>query len=126
MREVKAHEPVVGLEDGCVDGKVCGGAGEELDVDAPLRGVEVEGLERALLAQELVLVRVLVAAVVARPGVPLGVLVCEAGGERVAHGLRADVLRRDHLQPVPLPVLLLREDARELGVNLLERPGPLI
>lgn len=125
MRKIKAHESIVRLEDGGVDGKVCGGAREELDVDAPLCGVEVEGLEGALLAEELVLVSVLVAAVVAGAGVPLRVLVGEAGGEGVADGLGADVLGRDHLQAVALAVLLLREDVRELGVDLLEGSRPL-
>ena len=125
MREVEAHEPVVGLEDSGVDSKVGGGAGEQLDVDAPLCGVEVEGLEGALLAQQLVLVCVLVAAVVAGAGVALGVLVCEAGRKGVSHSLGADVLGRDHLEPVALAVLLLGKDLGKFGVNFLKRSGPL-
>ena len=50
-----------------------------MDVDAPLGGVEVEGLEGTLLAEDLELVDVLVTAVVPRIGETLRVLVGEDG-----------------------------------------------
>lgn len=53
MGEVKTHEAVVGLHEGTVDVEVGGSTGQGLDVDAPLLGVQVEGLEGTLLAETL-------------------------------------------------------------------------
>ena len=50
-------------------------AGQRLDVDAPEFRVEIEGRERAVAAEALRGVDVLVAAVVALAGISLGVLV---------------------------------------------------
>lgn len=79
-----------------------------LDVDAPLIGRDAKGLERAVLAQPLGLVNVLVAAVVPRAGVPLGVLVLHDAAERVEDGARGEVLRGDEVDEVALALLLLR------------------
>ena len=78
--------------------EVGGGARHGLDVDAPLLGVEAEGLEGALLAQDLGLVDELVAAVVAGPGVALAVLVGHHGADGLHHARGGEVLRGDQLQ----------------------------
>ena len=93
--QVKTHQPLVGPHDGLVDLEVGGAAGQGLDVDTPLSGVEAKGLESALLASELNLVNVLVAAVVAGAGVALGVLVGHGGTESIEDGTGGDVLGGD-------------------------------
>ena len=79
--QVKTHQPLVGPHDGLVDLEVGGAAGQGLDVDTPLSGVEAKGLESALLASELNLVNVLVAAVVAGAGVAFRVLILHRRSE---------------------------------------------
>jgi hypothetical protein len=90
--EVKAHETAVGRHDGLVDLEVGRAAAEALDVDTPLGRVEVEGLEGTALAQQLDLVNVLVAAVVAGAGQTLGVLVGHGGAQGIEDGAGGDVL----------------------------------
>jgi len=93
--EVKTHESAVDGHDGLVDLEVGGAAAQALDVDAPLGRVEVEGLEGTLLAEELDLVDVLVAAIVAGAGETLGVLVGHGRSEGIEDGARGDVLGGD-------------------------------
>lgn len=90
--KVKTHETAVGRHDSLVDLEVGGGARQALDVDTPLLGVNVEGLEGTALAQQLDLVDVLVAAVVASTGVALGVLVGHGGAQSIEDGTGGDVL----------------------------------
>ena len=66
--KIKSHQPAVRRHDGLVDLEVGGATAQGLDVDTPLRAVEVEGLEGTLLAQDLDLVNVLVAAIVPSTG----------------------------------------------------------
>ena len=66
-----------------------------LDVDAPLCGVEMEGLEGTLLAEDLELVDVLVATVVARVGETLRVLVGEDGAVGLHRRAARQVLRAE-------------------------------
>ena len=49
MREVQAHEAVVRLQERVVDGEVGGRPRVRLHIDAPLRRVQVERLQRPLL-----------------------------------------------------------------------------
>lgn len=73
--KVKGKNAVVGLEEGGVHLEVGRGAGERLNVDAPLRGVQIERVEGALLAERLDLVDVLVTSVVPGRRVALRILV---------------------------------------------------
>eukprot|EP00983_Pelagomonas_calceolata_P004518 146610-Pelagomonas_calceolata.AAC.6 len=61
----------------------CTPAGIRLHVDSPLRRVQAEGSQRAVLAQQLDAVNELVSAVVPRVGLALGVLVGQAGAQRL-------------------------------------------
>jgi hypothetical protein len=78
--------------------EVGGRAGERLHVDAPELGVEPERLERALLAQALRHVDELVAAVVARAGIALAVLVRHDRADGLHHGRGDEVLGGDELE----------------------------
>lgn len=93
--EVKTHQSAVRRHDSLVDLKVGGRAGEALDVDTPLLGVEVEGLESTLLAEKLDLVDVLVATIVTSTGVTLGVLVGHGRTKSIEDGSGGDVLGGD-------------------------------
>lgn len=93
--EVKAHQTAVGRHQRLVDLQVGRAAAEGLDVDAPLGGVEVKGLESALLAEQLDLVNVLVATVVAGARLALGVLVGHGRAEGVEDGAGSDILGGD-------------------------------
>ena len=93
--QVQAHEPVVGLHDGLVCLEVGRAAAQALDVDAPLLRIETKGLESTPLAEQLDLVNVLVATVVAGAGVSLGVLVGHGRAERIEDSARSDILGGD-------------------------------
>lgn len=76
-------------------------AGVGLHVHAPGRRVEAVRLQGARLAQVFHAVDVLVAAVVARPRLPLAVLVGHAAAQRLHHRRRREVLRGDELDALP-------------------------
>lgn len=92
---------VVRVEQRRVDGKVGRRARVGLHVDAPLRVVEVERRERALLAEQLDLVDDLVAAIVPRARLALAVLVRERRAERLEDGRGREILGRDELDACP-------------------------
>lgn len=92
VRKVKTHQTAVDGHQRLVDLQVGRAARESLDVDTPLGGVEVEGLEGALLAEQLDLVNVLVATVVTGTGLALGVLVGHGRAQGIEHGARGDIL----------------------------------
>lgn len=104
VRQIKAHEAAVRRHERLVDLEVGRAAAQGLDVDAPALRIEVEGLERALLAQQLRLVDVLVAAVVPRPRVALAVLVGHGRAQRVEDGPRRHILRRNQDDGLALPL----------------------
>jgi hypothetical protein len=93
--EVQAHEAAVGRHDGLVDLEVGRAATEALDIDTPFLRVDVEGLEGTALAQQLDLINVLVATIVASAGVALRVLVGHGGTKSIENGTGSDVLRGD-------------------------------
>eukprot|EP00982_Pelagococcus_subviridis_P017235 31525-Pelagococcus_subviridis.AAC.1 len=103
--EVQTHDPVVRDEERGVHCHVRGGAAVRLDVDPPLGLVEAERGERAVLAEPLHLVDVLVSAVVPRPGEAFAVLVREARPEGFHHGRGREVFGRDELDPSDLTVV---------------------
>lgn len=104
--QVQAHEPVVGLHDGLVSLEVGRAAAQALDVDAPLLRVETKGLESTPLAEQLDLVNVLVATVVAGAGVALGVLVGHGGAKGVKDSAGCDILGGDEQDGLALALEL--------------------
>lgn len=62
--KIKTHESSVDRHDSLVDLQIGRATTQRLNIDSPLRRIEVEGLKRALLAEELDLVDVLVSAVI--------------------------------------------------------------
>ena len=95
MGKIETHETAVDRHDGLVDLEVGRAAGQALNVDTPLLGVEVEGLKGTVLAENLNLVDVLVATIVAGAGKTLRVLVGHGGAEGIEDGTRGDVLGGD-------------------------------
>lgn len=75
MRKIQTHQAAMGGHDSLVDLKVGRAAAEALNIDTPLLGVNIEGLESTTLAKQLNLVDVLVTAVVTSTGQALRVLV---------------------------------------------------
>mmetsp|Transcript_123991 Transcript_123991/g.332958 ORF Transcript_123991/g.332958 Transcript_123991/m.332958 type:complete len:366 (-) Transcript_123991:23-1120(-) len=118
--KIQAHDARVRRQQCRVDGEVSRAAGVGLHVDAPLLRVQVERLESAVLAQVLDLVDDLVASVVARPRLALGVLVGERGSERLHARPGREVLRRDQLDRIDLPLFLLLDQRRHGGIRLLQ------
>lgn len=114
VRKVETHETAVDGHDSLVDLEVGRAAGEGLDVDTPLLGVEVESLEGTTLAEKLDLVDVLVTTVVAGTGVTLGVLVGHGRTQSIEDGTGGDVLGGDEDDRLALTLdlcLLLRGSA---------------
>ena len=88
--------------------------------------VGVLGAEQALGPVDRQLlgdVDVLAAAVVAAPGVALGVLVGEHAADRLQDGAGNEVLGRDHLEVVALAAQLELQHLGDLRVDLGERGG---
>lgn len=119
--QVETHDALVRPHDGLVDLEVGRRARKALHVDAPLLGVELEGLKGAALASELDAVDVLVAAVVAGTGVSLAVLVAHGATQGVEDGARGDVLRGNEEDGLALALDLVLHDVGNLGVGLDER-----
>jgi hypothetical protein len=105
--QVKTHQPVVRPHDGLIELQIGRSAAQGLHVDTPLLGVQAECLEGATLAQQLDLVDVLVAAVVARTRVTLRVLVGHGRAERIEDGAGRDILRGDEEDGLALALDLL-------------------
>ena len=118
--QVQCHDAVLRLQHGRVGLEVGRRPGQRLHVDTPLLRVQVEGLQRAVLAQGLHLIDVLVAAVVPRPGVALTVFVRHDRAQRVEDRLAREVLARDEHQRVPLAALLVLDEVVNRRVRLLQ------
>jgi len=95
VRKIQAHQSAVGRHDSLVDLEVGGAAAQALNVDTPLRRVEMESREGAVLAQSLDLVNVLVSTIVASTGVALRVLVGHGGAEGIEDGTGRNILGGD-------------------------------
>lgn len=79
MSKSKSHDARARLQETCVHSKVCWTTREGLHIDSPLFAIQSESFKGALLAQNLNLIDVLSATVVASSWVTLRVLVREAG-----------------------------------------------
>ncbi len=111
--QAHAHHGVAGLAEREVDREVRGRARVRLHVGVV--GAE-QGL-RAIDAQLLDAIDVLLALVVALAGIALAVLVGEHGARRGQHSTRHVVLRRDESNLVALAALLERDELCDLGVD---------
>ena len=116
--EVHPEDRVPGLAGRHVDGGVGLGARVGLHV----RVVRAEDLLRAGDREALHHVHELAAAVVAPAGVALRVLVREDRAERLEHRLGDEVLGGDHLELAALPLGLVADGFRHLGVG----PGQVL
>lgn len=95
VREVQTHEPAMGRHNGLVNLKVGRAATQALNVDTPLVLSDVEGSKSTALAEELNLVNVLVATVVALAWVALGVLVRHRRTKGIEDSPRRNILGGD-------------------------------
>lgn len=93
MGQVQAHEPLMRPHDRLVRLQVGRATAQALDVDTPLLRVQAKRLKRALLAEKLYGVNLLVAAIVAGTGVALGVLVRHGRAKSVKDSARCDIFR---------------------------------
>lgn len=107
VRQIQTHQPFVRPHQGLVDLQVRRGTAQALDVDTPLLGVKVEGLESTPLACQLDGINVLVATVVSGTRVALGVLVGHGGPECVEDGPGSDIFRGDEDNGLALTLDLL-------------------
>lgn len=115
--EVETHQPAVRRHDSLVDLEVGRAAAEALDVDTPLGRVGVESLESTPLAEELDLVNVLVAAIVASAGVALGVLVGHGGAKGIENSAGGDIFGGDEDDGLPLALDLGFLLGRSIGLS---------
>lgn len=95
VRKVKTHQAVVGAHQSLVHLQVGRATTQALNVDTPLRRVQVEGVESARLASKLDGVNVLVTTIVTSSGVSLRVLVRHGRAKRIEDSTRSEVLRRN-------------------------------
>ena len=114
--EAQREDRVAGLEHRHVDRHVRLRARVRLDV----RVLGAEELLRAVDRELLDLVDDLAAAVVALARVALGVLVRRHRADRLEHGRPREVLGRDQLDLAALPLELLAEQRRDVGVDVVE------
>lgn len=114
VRKVKAHETVMGAHESLVDLQVGRATTQALDVNTPLVGVKVEGLEGTGLAQKLNGIDVLVSTIVTSTRVTLGVLVAHGRTKGVEDSARSEVLggNQDNGFTLTLDLIFLHEAAR--------------
>ena len=119
VRQLEREDRVARLQDGEVDGHVRLRTRVRLDV----RVLGAEERLRAVDRELLDLVDDLAAAVVATPGIPLGVLVRRDAADRLEHRRPREVLGRDELDLAALALELLLEERRDLGIDVGEPCG---
>ena len=117
MRQRQAHDRVAGLQQRVVDGGVGLRAGVRLDVGVLGAEQRLGAVDRELLGD----VHPLAAAVVAAPGIALGVLVGQHRALALEHRAGHEVLRGDHLERALLALELAAQDLGDLGIDLGER-----
>lgn len=93
--KVKTHQTVVGAHESLVDLQVGRATTQALDVNTPLRRVQVEGRESTRLAGKLNGVDVLVTTIVTSSRVSLRVLVRHGRAKSIEDSTRSEVLGRD-------------------------------
>ena len=116
VRQAHREDLLARLEEGAVDGLVGAGPGVRLHVGV----VGAEERLAPLDGEQLGLVDLAAAAVVAAPGVALGVLVRQRRAERGEHLGAGEVLARDELEAAAQAVELGEQHPRDVGVEGLE------
>ena len=114
VRKVKTHETVMGTHESLVDLQVGRATTQALDVNTPLVGVEVKGLESTGLAQKLNGIDVLVSTIVTSTGVALRVLVAHGRTKSIEDSAGGEVLRgnQDNGFTLTLDLIFLHEATR--------------
>ena len=115
--QVEAQHDVARLQGGQVDGRVGLGAGMRLDVGMLGR----ENLLDAIAGQVFGDVDELATAVVAMPGIALGVFIRQHAAHGLHDGRAGIVFRSDHLQTAPLAVDLTGDSGPQLWVLSFDR-----
>ena len=116
VAEVHAENGVARLEEGEIDGDVRLRAGMRLNIGV-LRAEELLG---PLDGERLDLVDILAAAVIARAGIALGILVGQVTSHGLKHSLTDKVLRGDQLDMVPLALQFTHHALIDLHVLLFD------
>ena len=93
---------------------------ERLHVNAPLRGIQVEGFEGALLTQQLNLINVLVSTVVSSPRITFTVLIRQHRTKSIQNSSTGEILRSNQYQTISLSRLFLFDQIAELRIHLLK------
>ena len=91
--QVKTHQTVVRAHESLVDLQVGRATTQALDVDTPLVGLEVEGLQSPSLACKLNGINVLVTTIVTSSRISLRVLVGHGRAKSIEDSTRSEVLR---------------------------------
>ena len=112
----QAHDRVAGPQQRVVDGRV--GLGARVRLDVGVLGAEqlLGAVDRQLLGD----VDVLAAAVVAAPGIALGVLVGQHAALALEDGLGHEVLGGDHLERALLAGQLEAQDVGDQGIDIVQ------
>jgi hypothetical protein len=86
VRQIQAHQPIMGFHDGLIDLQIGGTAREWLDIDSPFLRIKAKGCQSAALAQGLDGINVLISTVISGSWISLRVLVGHWRAECVKNG----------------------------------------
>jgi hypothetical protein len=95
MGEIESHESVMRSHDGLVDLQICWASAQALYIDSPFLCVETKGSQGTGLTRQLDGIDMLVSAIVASPGIALGVLVGHGRAQGIKDCSRCEVFRGD-------------------------------
>ena len=118
VRQAHGQDGLAGLDEGAVRREVGARAAVRLEVGM----LCAEELLGALDTDDLRLVDLGAATVVALAGVTLGVLIAQGRAESSQHGRRREVFARDELQALAGTLQLGQQDAGDLGILRLQLP----
>lgn len=91
VRQIKTHEPLMGLHDSLVDLQICRASTQALDIDTPFLRVQMEGFQSTGLACQLNLVNMLVSTVVSSSWITFGVFVGHWRSESIKNSSGSDI-----------------------------------
>mmetsp|Transcript_46919 Transcript_46919/g.101990 ORF Transcript_46919/g.101990 Transcript_46919/m.101990 type:complete len:433 (-) Transcript_46919:82-1380(-) len=118
--QIQRHNPVVNVQQTCVRREVGRGSRQHLNINTPLRRIQPKRVQSALLAQSFCLVNKLVAAIVATPRIPLGVLVGHHAADSLQNTPGCEVLAGNQHQGILQAQFLGLDNVADLRVNLCE------
>lgn len=111
------HDPILGKEKTGIDRQVGRRAQVTLNIHTPLLRIEMKQRERALAAELLDLVDVLVPSIVSGAGHSFGVVVGKVASKRLENCSAREILRRNELESSELPLLLPLHDLEVFRVR---------